>query len=247
MKKKTEAFSVAQSISTALCSDQWMSTQTTANCLVAMARFAGKEIKSNGQNKFRLAVNGKPQDISIDKGTYSKEFPDFEGKLSLNIENQSAADLYVTIIQRGIPQNANVPARQNGIKLDVVYLKSDGNPVDVTNIPKGSDFTAVVRVKNTGFGEVDNLVLTQIFPSGWEILNERLFGSETVARFNYRDIRDDRVFTYFGLKMNEQKEFRVKLNATYSGTYFLPPVQVEAMYNNTVSANNSGMKVVVGK
>ena len=78
-------------------------------------------------------------------------------------------------------------------------------------------------------------------------MNERLFGSETAARFNYRDIRDDRVFTYFGLKMNEQKEFRVKLNATYSGTYFLPPVQVEAMYNNTVSANDTGMKVVVGK
>jgi len=247
MKKKTEAFSVAKSISSALCSDQWMSTQTTANCLLAMARFAGKANKPNGQNKFRLTVNGKPEDISIDKMTYSKQFPGFEGKLSLNIENQSASDLYITVVQRGIPQNVNVPARQNGIKLDVVYLKSDGNPVDVTNIPKGSDFTAVVRVKNNSFGEVDNLALTQIFPSGWEILNERLFGSETAARFNYRDIRDDRVFTYFGLKMNEQKEFRVKLNATYSGTYFLPPVQVEAMYNNTVSANDTGMKVVVGK
>jgi len=27
----------------------------------------------------------------------------------------------------------------------------------------------------------------------------------------------------------------------------LPPVQCEAMYNNAVSANNSGMKVAVGK
>ena len=247
MKKKTEAFSVAKSISSALCSDLWMSTQTTANCLLAMSRFAGKEIKTNGQNKFRLTVNGKAEDILIDKMTYSKEFAGFEGKLTINIGNQSVSDLYVTVVQKGIPQNVNVPARQNGIKLDVSYLKSDGNPVDVTNIPKGSDFTAVVRVKNNSFGDVDNLALTQIFPSGWEILNERLFGNETGNRFNYRDIRDDRVFTYFGLKMNEQKEFRVKLNATYSGTYFLTPVQVEAMYNNTISANNSGVKVVVGK
>jgi len=102
-------------------------------------------------------------------------------------------------------------------------------------------------VKNVSFVEVDNLALTQVFPSGWEIINERLFGGQAGSQFNYRDIRDDRVLTYFSLKMNEQKEFKVKLNATYAGTYFLPPVQCEAMYNNAVSANNTGMKVVVGK
>ena len=111
---------------------------------------------------------------------------------------------------------------------------------------KGSDFSAVIKVKNIGFTEIDNLALTQIFPSGWEIINERLFGGQTGSQFSYRDIRDDRIHTYFSLKMNEEKEFKVKLNATYSGSYFLPPVQCEAMYNNTVSANTSGMKVNVG-
>jgi hypothetical protein len=100
-------------------------------------------------------------------------------------------------------------------------------------------------VKNTGFTEVDNLALTQVFPSGWEIINERLFGGEAGSQYTYRDIRDDRVLTYFSLKMNEEKQFKVKLNATYSGSYFLPPVQCEAMYNNSITANNSGMKVEV--
>jgi len=93
--------------------------------------------------------------------------------------------------------------------------------------------------------EVDNLALTQVFPSGWEIINERLFGGAAGSQFTYRDIRDDRVLTYFGLKLGEEKVFKVKLNATYSGSYFLPPVVCEAMYNNAVTANNSGMKVVV--
>jgi hypothetical protein len=127
----------------------------------------------------------------------------------------------------------------------VAYIGADARAADITRMSKGTDFTAIVRIRNTGFTELGNLALTQVFPAGWEIMNERLFGGESGSQSSYRDIRDDRVLTYFGLKMNEQKEFRVKLNATYSGNYFLPPVQCEAMYNNSVSANNSGMKVVV--
>ena len=247
MKKKTEAFGVAKAISAALCNDQWMSTQTTANCLLAMSRFAGKNSNPDSRYKFRLTANGKSEDIVIDKVTFTRELPEFDGKLPVKVENLSGSDLYITIIQKGIPLTVEVPAKQNGLKLDVAYLTSDGKPVNIANLPKGTDFNAIVRVKNIGFVEVDNLALTQVFPSGWEIINERLFGGQVGSQFNYRDIRDDRVLTYFSLKMNEQKEFKVKLNATYSGTYFLPPVQCEAMYNNAVSANNSGMKMVVGK
>ncbi|HZK93719.1 MAG TPA: alpha-2-macroglobulin family protein [Prolixibacteraceae bacterium] len=247
MKKKTFAYPVAKDISAALCSDQWMSTQTTANCLLAMSRFTGKNNNPDEKLKFKLTVNGKSEELSSDKTTFTRELPAFDGKLPVKISSLTGSDLYVTIVQKGIPLHVDIPARQNGLKLDVAYVASDGKPLDIANIPKGSDFTVVVRVKNTGFTEVDNLALTQVFPSGWEIINERLFGGETGSSFDYRDIRDDRVLTYFNLKLNEQKEFKVKLNASYSGSYFLPPVQCEAMYNNVVSANNSGMKVVVGK
>lgn len=245
MKKKTFAFGVAKTISASLCNDQWMSTQTTANCLLAMSRFAGKNTNPGEKMKFRLTVKGVSEDIVSDKVTFSRTLPEFDGKFALTFANSSAGDLFVTIIQKGVPLRVDIPARQNGLKLDVAYISSEGKPVDVTNIQKGTDFTAVVRVKNSGFTEVDNLALTQVFPSGWEIINERLFGGEAGSQYTYRDIRDDRVLTYFSLKINEEKQFKVKLNATYSGSYFLPPVQCEAMYNNSVTANNSGMKVEV--
>jgi hypothetical protein len=247
MKKKTEAFEVAKSISAALCSDQWMSTQTTASCLLSMTRFAGKGNKTDDKCNFRLIINGKSEDITTERATFSRELQLADEKESVKVANLAQSDLFVTVTQKGIPLNVDVPAKQNGLRLDVAYVNSDGKPVDSSNLPKGADFIAIAQIKNTGFVEIDNLALTQIFPSGWEIINERLFGGQSGSQFDYRDIRDDRVLTYFGLKMNEQKEFRVKLNATYSGTYFLPPVQCEAMYNNRVSANNSGMKVMVGK
>ena len=247
MNKKAEAFGIAKTISAVLCSEQWMSTQTTASCLLAMSQFAGKNHKPDDLLKFSIMIKGKSEDIVSDKGTFIKMLTDFDNNMPVKVSNVSPSDLYITIIQKGIPLKVEVPVKQSGLKLDVAYVNASGQPIDISDIPKGSDFTAIVRIKNMGYAEVENLALTQIFPSGWEIINDRLFGGESGSQFNYRDIRDDRVLTYFGLKMNEQKEFKIKLNATYSGTCYLPPVQCEAMYNNAISANISGMKVVVGK
>jgi hypothetical protein len=38
---------------------------------------------------------------------------------------------------------------------------------------------------------------------------------------DYIDIRDDRTNFYFGMKANETKMFRVLLNASYLGVYYL--------------------------
>ena len=247
LHKKREAYEVAKSISAALCNEQWMSTQTTAYCLLAMTQFAGKTNNPGGPIRLRFTINGKSEDINLGQITYTRQLPLIDGKNQVKIENLSEGDMFVTIVQKGIPQNVDIPAKHNGLKLDVNFVTSDGRVIDVSDIPKGSDFSAIIRIKNIGYTEVENLALTQVFPSGWEIINERLFGGESNSKFDYRDIRDDRVLTYFSLKANEQKEFKVKLNATYSGSYYLPPVGCEAMYNNAVSANNSGIKVIVGK
>jgi len=97
-------------------------------------------------------------------------------------------------------------------------------------------------------GVYENLALTQVFPSGWEILNDRLNeipGASNVQNFTYQDIRDDRVYTYFDLRPNERKTFRVALNSTYAGRFYLPTVGVQAMYDNTINARVPGQWVEV--
>lgn len=248
LKKKEEAYKIAKAISSELCSEQWMSTQTTSFCLMAMSKFITQNGgDKSGQIQFRYSINGKSEEVVLDRSILSKEISQSGNKLSLKIENLSKADLYATVVQSGIPAMADIPVRQNGVSLTVSYLSTDGKTIDINHLPKGTDFIASVRVKNIGYTEVQNLALTQVFPSGWEIFNERLFGGLSSSNYTFRDIRDDRVLTYFNLKVNEQKEFRVKLNAAYSGVYYLPPVSCEAMYNNRVSANTSGLKVEVLK
>jgi hypothetical protein len=92
------------------------------------------------------------------------------------------------------------------------------------------------------------MALSQIFPSGWEILNARMLGGEGAFKSSYstyQDIRDDRVYTYFNITVNETLTYYVQLNASYLGRYFLPGTYCEAMYDNTVSAGVNGKWVEV--
>ena len=128
------------------------------------------------------------------------------------------------------------------------YLKLkliNGNVIDESALPQGTNFKIEVTVENPGLaGDYNELALTQIFPSGWEIINTRLEESEPIQggspEEKYTDIRDDRVLKYFDLKAKEKKTFTVLLNASYRGRFYMPALSVEAMYDNSRYARIAG-------
>jgi uncharacterized protein YfaS (alpha-2-macroglobulin family) len=65
------------------------------------------------------------------------------------------------------------------------------------------------------------------------------------SSYDFQNIRDDRVYTYFGLAAGERKTFRVMLNATYAGRFYQPSIYCESMYDNTVNAGLAGQWVEV--
>jgi uncharacterized protein YfaS (alpha-2-macroglobulin family) len=133
--------------------------------------------------------------------------------------------------------------------MSVNYIAQDSSKLYVTKLSQGSDFIAKVVIKNTGKrGRYSQMALSQIFPSGWEILNARMTGGEGAFKSSastYQDVRDDRVYTYFNIRENETLTFYVQLNASYLGRYFLPGTFAEAMYDNTISAGVNGKWVEV--
>ena len=104
-----------------------------------------------------------------------------------------------------------------------------------------------VTVTNTSSDYMDNIALTKIFPSGWEIVNTSFtdLGGGASGQADYKDIRDDRVNFYFDLGKRKSKTFKVRLNASYLGTYYLPGVQAEAMYDNNYYARDKGRWIKV--
>ncbi len=133
----------------------------------------------------------------------------------------------------------------------VGYFTLGGKPIDPSKLQQGTDFVAQVNIKNPGHrGRYDNMALTQIFPSGWEILNTRMMETEDAFKSSpsdYRDIRDDRVNTYFSLQEGKEVTYYVMLNAAYAGKYYLPATYCGAMYDVSINALQKGQWVEVVK
>jgi uncharacterized protein YfaS (alpha-2-macroglobulin family) len=247
LDQRTNAFPLVQEISKKLSSDSWMSTQTTAYCLVAMAEFAGGE--TPGQMSFSYTVNGKSEEMI----SYSpvKQIPiDVLGAPKVKVENLSEGVLYVRVVASGIPVAGDNTAVEKNLKLRIVYKDMQGNVVDVSKLQQGTDFKAEVTIENSSVNKYEQMALTQIFPSGWEILNTR-FGEVDQVNENdmpdYQDIRDDRVYSYFGLDKYKDKTFTIFLTAAYVGKYYLPTISCEAMYDNNINARKPGQWVEVVK
>jgi uncharacterized protein YfaS (alpha-2-macroglobulin family) len=127
-------------------------------------------------------------------------------------------------------------------------MNTAGQAIEVGSIKQGTDFVAKVTVRNPANRMYTEMALSQVFPSGWEILNTRLYNSEGTYRsstFEYMDIRDDRVYHYFDMKPGETLTYYVQLNAAYLGRYYWPGVYCEAMYDRTVSSGVTGKWVEV--
>lgn len=104
----------------------------------------------------------------------------------------------------------------------------------------------MVKVTNHGDRELTDIALSHLMPVGWEIHNARFDGDgPRSAEFDYQDVRDDRVLTYFGLKPGESRSFTTLATATYLGRYYLPGVAVESMYDHSYEAREVGRWVEV--
>ena len=155
--------------------------------------------------------------------------------------------VYITITQTGKLKLGNELSEQKNLFLKSEFVDGTGKVMDVSKLRQGTEIYAKVSVTNTTNFEVKNVARSQIFPSGWEIINTSFteLGGGASGDARYTDIRDDRVNFFFDLDKGKTRVFTVKLNASYLGTYYLPGAQVEAMYDNSYYARNKGRWVKV--
>ena len=121
--------------------------------------------------------------------------------------------------------------------------------LNVSSIPQGTEIIGEVTITNTSNTKVNNVALSQILPSGFEIVNTRYtdFGSFGNNIADYIDIRDDRANYYFALNAQETKVYKILINASYLGKYYLPGIQAEAMYDNRYISRTKGKWVEIVK
>ena len=260
MKRDRDALQQAKKVSQNLAQENWFSTQSTAFALMAMGRLA-KQL--SGTLDFTWSWNGKQQPaVKSAKAVFEKEIATSPKSGTVSVKNQGKGALSVDLITRTQLLNDTLPAIADNIRLDVKYTDMAGSPISVEDIRQGTDFMSAVTLSNiSGTSDYSNLALTHIIPSGWEIYNERMIVPEASSsnsneantpessadKYTYKDIRDDRVLTYFDLRRGESKTFTVRLQATYAGNFILPAIQCEAMYDAVVQARTKAGRTTVSR
>lgn len=249
LNDKTKAAEFALDITKQLNSERPWNTQALAYALKVLSKFQTGQLpggnwsfKYGEQNGDKKNVNSKLASILIRPGG--------SGKIptSITVENTSANPIYAQSSLRYQPVVDTEDSKSNHLKMNVTYKDEDQNPIDPSALHKGDLFWVNVTVTNPGtkFKTYNNLALTQLFPGGWEIINQRMSEVKGPAQpFDYQDIRDDRVMTFFKLDQGKSKTFSIQVRATYEGKFHLPAALCEEMYDLTVNAKTSAGEVIV--
>lgn len=251
--QRNRAGELVKQLAALLSQDTWYSTQTTAYNLIAIAKFCGA---NTGGSKMSFSYQLSGGKGVVNENSYVTQLPvnvnSANGTISIHNNGQNV--LYVRLILQGQPEAGHEPVAENNpavLGMQIQYRTRDGKPLDPATLKQGHDFMATVTIQNPGSrGYYEQMALTQVFPSGWEILNTRLMESDSAFQtspYTYMDIRDDRVYTYFNIEERKTLTYNVLLNAAYLGRYYLPATSCEAMYDNTIHAFVPGKWVEIVK
>ena len=250
LKNEEQALPLLKTICDNFNNEYWYSTQSIAWGLFAYMKWT--ELipgDKNSPSTFNMVFNGSKSDQKIlSKQVWSKDLRQNNDNNSLVIENNSEKPLYVTLTRKGIPVVSNATREEKGLSMKIDYLDMTLKPADQKNMKQGSDFMMVVKITNNTFSMINNIALTEMVPSGWEIQNTRLYEADYSIKestYDYRDFRDDRVNTYFSLTQGQTKTFVLILNAAYKGEFYQPSIWCEAMYTPNCYSRYPGVPVKV--
>ncbi|MEZ4910526.1 MAG: MG2 domain-containing protein [Saprospiraceae bacterium] len=244
MEKKTRYYDYFVN---SLNASTWHSTQTMGYAFVAVYHYFGKNINVNTNVKYTikgLGTNGNFDHKSTNLKVFSLQKPG--NAESISIKNDGSTSIFVDLTERFISDKLDKPEASSQLKMTVNYKKSKSTSPSLIDIELGEDITILVTVTNPEALPLENLALNVKMPSGWELLNPRLYATRNVQNnFTYQDYRDDRVYTFFNLKAKGSETFVFKAKASYRGNFFLPSVTCEHMYKGNIYARMASDRVSI--
>ena len=238
------AANLADEIGGQLTSSGWYSTHALSWALMGLGKHIQATWKPGAQLKGQVTLpGGEVIPFSTDALRVSIPVDGASGK-AVSVRSDMNYRAVVELVCEGIPNERPFAIEQKGIVLTTDTFNENGVPMDLKVIPRGTTFYAHLAIQVSR--ELDHVALTQIFPSGWEIVNLRMTGEalpDWASRFpkndriSYEDIRDDRISWFVDRAYPGQTyHFYAKLVAVTKGSFVYPAAYAEAMYDHAFYA-----------
>ncbi|HOG20138.1 MAG TPA: hypothetical protein PKW37_06820, partial [Salinivirgaceae bacterium] len=252
VENNTEAFDLLLSLSEELSKRGWHSTQSIGFMLRAIGTYVTKAGLAESI-EVKYSINKEKERTLKTKNPFARIEIPIQGSenQTVTVTNKSKAATFARLINSGKPMPSNIEAVSNSLIIRDQYVNSDNRIIDITNIKQGDDFIAEIIIENPATEpNLENVAIEFTAPAGIEIINPRLTDSEDAineSSYTYRDYRDNKVYTFTDLRSGEKKVFRFRINATFVGEFYFPPVYCSQMYNDAINARTESKVVRISK
>lgn len=252
VENNTEAFDLLLNLSEELSKRGWHSTQSIGFMLRAIGTYVTKAGLAESI-EVKYSINKEKEKTLKTKNPFARIEIPIQGSenQTVTVTNKSKAATFARLINSGKPMPSDIEAVSNSLIIRDQYVNSDNRIIDITNIKQGDDFIAEIIIENPATEpNLENVAIEFTAPAGIEIINPRLTDSEDAineSSYTYRDYRDNKVYTFTDLRSGEKKVFRFRINATFVGEFYFPPVYCSQMYNDAINARTESKVVRISK
>nr|WP_229216061.1 MG2 domain-containing protein [Dyadobacter frigoris] len=234
---------LARQLSKAIQSASYINTQEASFAVLALGKVAKKTSGSTVTGS--ALINGKKiaafdgKELKIAKGIVNQK---------LTVTTQGKGDLYWFAQSEGMSATGAFVEEDQGLSIRRQYLTRDGKPVSVLH---QNDLVVVkLSLSSTNGLPVENVVVTDLLPAGFEIENPRISEPrdmpwiKNAAIPTYYDIRDDRIH-FFTTADKIEKSFYYQVRIVSKGTFTTGPAAADAMYQGEYRSYSGSGKLKV--
>lgn len=222
-----------------LKSRYWLSTQERAFVFLALGKFYRAANKSDVTAEIKL--DGKTI-AKVSNGQWRGDAAALKGN-NLQIETKGNGRIYYYWESEGISSSGKYKEEDNYIRVRKHFYDRFGNQLTGNTFRQNDLIIIGISLENAYSTSVENIVITDLLPAGFEIENPRtkeIPGMEWIKNASdptALDVRDDRIHFFVDLH-NKVQTYYYAVRAVSPGNYKMGPVSADAMYNGEYHSYN---------
>jgi uncharacterized protein YfaS (alpha-2-macroglobulin family) len=158
---------------------------------------------------------------------------EFSEKTSeLQIESENDLNVFYQVTQGGFDTQLPQDSESNGIEVFREFTDKNGN--EVSEMKLGDEITVNLKFRSIDKSYLPNIAIVDLLPAGLEAVPTSVRTTyQSRWRADHIDIREDRIILY-GTLSTKVQEFNYKVRAINRGTFTVPPIYGESMYDREI-------------
>ncbi|MEZ4887285.1 MAG: MG2 domain-containing protein [Chitinophagales bacterium] len=226
---------------------RWLNTQERVWTLLALGKVA--KAANKGSVSATVQVGGKTVGTYSGKEDLVLSYADLKGD-KVSIDAKGDGQLYYFWGIEGLTADGSYKEEDSFLKVRKTFYDRAGRVINDLTVKQNDLVVVKLSLTSTGAASVENVVVTDILPAGFEIENPRLNTMPNMewikdaATPDHQDFRDDRV-NFFVTATSKPKDFYYMVRAVSPGEFVMGPASADAMYDGEYHSYHGGGMVTV--